>query len=286
MKNIHIVTPLRDEVENIPRLLEALSSSTKNLQTWVIVENNSNDGSKELLSTLEKPGNVENLIILHKDNISSDYALGAKYSAVVNEGFKYIESNHVLDDDDCIGIVDADSFPEPTYFEKLVEAFQGDERLGITSGVSIVLDKNKQSIHSSSWVLGSCRLWRYKCFNEAGYMVAPSADTVSVALAALKGWSAYPTKSAIFYSREVGKRVSYAYYGRSSYFRGNTPFYALARAAKLLLNLQVKDAMNFSAGYFSSFFRDDPQIDNQEVYAYFRMTVPRKLERLLWPRRL
>jgi len=278
MQNLYIVTPLRDEASNIPALFQAISDSTRKIHGWIIIENNSTDGSKEILKKIKKPDSVDNLTILTADNISSEYALGRKYSGIVNEGFKYILDSYPLDDDDMIGIVDADSFPEADYFRKLERQFDSDDSLGITSGHSIEINSKKRSIHSKSWVMGSCRLWRHKCFKECGYLIAPSADTISLALAVTKNWSAYPTEMAEFYSREVGKRVNYSYYGKSAYYRGNTPTYAIARCLKFVLKLQINNAKSFGKGYFSSLIQKEEKIDNETVLTYFKETIPRKIK--------
>lgn len=269
MMKIYIVTPLRDELKNIKLLINAISSSLYKIETWVIVENNSTDGSKEYLRSLTKIENVNNFIVLNRDGFSSDYQLGGKYSAIVNEGFKFIEKENKIDDEDFIGIVDADSFPVDTYFTTLIDGFKNDSALGITSGRARAFNSGRESAHSKSWVMGSCRLWRYKCFIEAGYIIGPSADTVSVALAEIMGWKAYPINSTHFYARDVGERVDFSYYGKSAYYRGNTVLYAIIRVIKYAFLGRLNNSYGFARGYFLDYFKDAPRVPNKDVRSYF-----------------
>jgi len=269
MKKIHIVTPLRDEIDNIDVLVKSISNSVCKIETWVIVENNSTDGSKEYLRELKVVKNVNDLIILNRDDFSSHYQLGGKYSAIVNEGFKFIINKKKIDNEDFIGIVDADSFPIATYFLALIEGFEKDDTLGITSGRARTVDGGRESVHSKSWVMGSCRLWRYKCFLEAGYIIGPSADTVSVALAEIKGWKVYPINTTHFYARDVGWRVDFSYYGKCAYYRGNTVLYALIRVIKYALIGRLNNSYGFAKGYFLDYLKNDPRVPNSDVRKYF-----------------
>ncbi|GAB2931500.1 glycosyltransferase family 2 protein [Rheinheimera gaetbuli] len=269
MKKIYLVTPLRDEMQNIDQLITSISNNSYPIAAWVVVENNSTDGSKDKLDKIKSVRNVEKFIVINRDDFSKSYQLGGKYSAIVNEGFKYVEENFKLDEEDFIGILDADSFPNPNYYKELVHAFDQDSCLGITSGRAKALDTDRESIHSKSWVMGSCRLWRYKCFRDSGYEVGPSADTISVALAEIMNWKVYPIQNVFFYAREVGQRVDFSYYGKSAYFRGNTLIYAFFRSLKYFLKMEFKNSYMFLMGYLKDFLKNEPKISNLQVRAYF-----------------
>jgi len=281
MNRIFLSTPLRDEAGNIQRLFDSVSAQTTTISCWVIVENGSTDGSKELLARMPRPQNVANLIILNYEPSKSGYALGSKYAEVVLRGFDEIRSNYQIGDEDFVGILDADSFPEPNYYEKLIAAFEYDPELGIVSGVSRDAKNNRPSDHSASWVRGSCRLWRGRCFNQCGYIVGPSADTLSLGLAELHGWKGYAVQDAVFYARDVGDRADFSYYGRSAYFRGNTLAYAVIRSAKYLALFKPRKAFAFAHGYISAMTSRAERLDHPELRAHFRGYLKRELMRRL-----
>jgi glycosyltransferase involved in cell wall biosynthesis len=281
MNKINIVTPLRNELENVKKLISCISEQSISIDKWIIVENNSNDGSKEYLASIVNVPNVNNLIVLTLDTESPDYQLGYKYSRIVNAGFEYIIEQNIIGDEDYIGILDADSFPTTDYYEKLISSFEQDPSLGICSGRSRELETQKLSVHSASWVMGSCRLWRYSCFRECGYIIGPSADTLSLAKAELCGWKAYPNQDAVFYSREVGQRINFSYYGESAYFRGNTIIYASFRLAKYILKGKIVDGIKFYSGYVNSLLKRTPRVDDKELKLYFSQYLSKKLKHFL-----
>lgn len=265
---IAIVTPLKDEKENIEKLFDSISRQHAEIYLWVIVENDSSDGSKELLRQVERPSNVKNLKVLNIEMADPAYALGHKYSTIVNTGFKYIKENHSLCDNDFIGILDADCFPEIDYYAKLTKFMNEHRRVGISSGV-IVQGDGRPDIASVEWVRGGCRLWKFPCFTEAGYLIGPSADTISAVKAEMRGWKVAVCENAFVTSRETGVRAGYGYYGSSTYFRGIGPFYALFKSL-YLSRKNPRYGFDFFVGYFDNFLKKKPRIQDIEVRRYFK----------------
>lgn len=278
-RRIFLSTPLRNESENITRLYESVASQEVIIAIWVIVENGSTDGSKELLHSLPKPKNVEQLIILNEEIESEEYALGQKYAAIVNKGFEEIKARTTLLAEDLIGILDADSFPEPGYYRQLSKAFDSDLALGIASGTSRDVDNGKASIHASDWVRGSCRLWRGACMLQSGYIIGPSADTLSLARAEIDGWLSKVIKDALFIARGVGTRSKQHYYGSSAYFRGNTLTYILVRFIKFVMHGRLHDAQDYLKGYMQAWRSKAQRIEDAEIFNYFQTYLTRKLLR-------
>ena len=280
-RRIFLSTPLRNEIDNIRDLYMSVEAQKVPISIWVIVENGSTDGSRELLEALAKPSNVDCLVVLNEDAESGEYALGQKYARIVSRGFDEIRARITLEDEDLIGILDADSFPEPDYYRHLIEAFNQNSRLGIASGVSRDYGTNKRSVHAADWVRGSCRLWRGACMAQSGYIVGPSADTLSLARAEIDGWNAQVIKEAVFEAREVGARSKQRYYGSSAYYRGNTLTYALVRFGKFAMLGNFLDARDYLGGYCEALRRRSPRIEDPEIRSYFRWYLPRKIRKRL-----
>lgn len=266
--NIGLVTPLRDELSNIDLLIKSISKQEFPIKYWVIIENGSTDGSKEYLDKLDNIPGVENFIVINFSLPNDKYELGLKYATVVNEGFKYYIDNNILEELNYVGILDADCFPLPNYYKDLVAFMQKDSKIGISSGLGYNLSGIYDGM-SKSWVRGNCRLWTQECFLDAGYLLGPSADTLSACKAELKNWLVIPNTSLKYNCREVGQKVNYEYYGYSSYFRGITPFYASIKILKFVIQGRFSNAKGFSIGYFSSYFRHKKRIEDQEIYKYF-----------------
>lgn len=269
VKKIAIVTPLRDEEKNINKLFDAVSKQTANIFYWVILENGSTDGSKQILKNIKCPVNVEHLEIINLTENNINYELGSNYARIINYGFNYLKEKANFKKIDFIGILDSDIFLEEMYYEKLLQLFSKDSKLGITSGVIVNLDGTVEKT-GNNWVRGGCRLWRQTCFNQIGYLVGPSADSLSTAKAISNKWLAYPAINAIAYSRPVGSRVNYQYYGEASYFRGCNSIYILVKCIYQLCKLKFKLSQGLFFGYFSSIFKNKRRVSDKQVLNYYR----------------
>lgn len=268
-KKIAIVTPLRNEEKNIEKLFDAISKQTSFIFSWVILENGSTDGSKEILKKIQCPKNVEHLEILNLTENSINYELGSNYARIINYGFNFLKQKSYFMQIDFVGILDSDIFLEQHYYEKLLKMFDEDLKLGISSGIITNLDGSIEKT-SNNWVRGGCRLWRKTCFDQIGYLVGPSADSLSTAKALCNGWLAYPEMNAVAYSRPVGSRVNYRYYGDASYFRGCNPAYILIKSIYQLFKLKFKASQGLFFGYFSSIFKNKARVKDKQVLNYYR----------------
>lgn len=277
MKNIILVTPLKNEIDNIDRLFKEINSQTTRIKCWIIVENGSSDGSKEKLAEIQKPGTVDELLILNFSLPNDTYQLGIKYATVVSRGFAEVIQRPDFSSIDYIGILDADCFPESTYYEKLIEHMESDVKIGISSGLNYLLDGSHNG-ESVTWVTGNCRLWKVQCFLDAGYIIGPSADTLSACKAQLLGWKVVPSRVAKYYSRDMGVKVNFEYYGYANYFRGITPLYAFLKSINYLRLKKPKAALGFMIGYFSSYMRKADRVQDKSILDYHRAYLLKKIK--------
>jgi biofilm PGA synthesis N-glycosyltransferase PgaC len=279
MGKLFLVTPLRDEALNIPLIDAALRSQTAPVDAWVIVENGSTDGSKERLRELRPSGAIRSIVVLNFEHPVKQYALGTKYASVVAHGMSYVREALGIEDDDYVGILDADTFPHPDYYALLLAEMHADPTLGITSG--LMVDKaGRPTIVRKSFVKGSCRIWRGACLKQAGYIVAPSADVLSAAKASISGWTVRVTPGAVTQARQQGDRVDSAYYGHSAYYRGETLLHCLLRMLALVLRMHPGRAYRFGSGYLSDYLRGTPRIADTAIREYFRRAVARRLSEI------
>ena len=273
---VAIVTPLKNELANIPFLMDSIKNQTMPIEYWIIVENGSDDGSKELLAKLSQVSNVNKFIVLNFTLPVEKYELGFKYSTVVNQGFEYLKRTGALQELDFLGILDADCFPSNHYYHQLTSFMNKEQKLGISSGYGITLE-GKHDGEAKEWVRGNCRLWKKKCFEDAGYLVGPSADTLSLAKAIIKGWLAKPDPTLLYKTREVGQKVNYSYYGYSAYYRGIGPMYAFLKSINYIFQGRFKQAKGYCSGYFSSLFSSKPRINDPEIRVYFSSYFSKKI---------
>lgn len=276
--NIALVTPLKDEINNIGRFLSTIEHQSIPIKSLVIVENDSEDGSKEYLKKLSHIKNIENFKVIHINFKDSTYRVGKKYATIVNKGFQYLKHEPYYDNLDYIGILDCDVFPERDYYKKLTSFMFAHPKIGISSGLTFT-ESGKQHIANQNWVRGNSRIWTKECFDEAGYKIAYTADTVSVALAHLKGWKTKTLKSAKVTSREIDVRFSSSSEkGYHAYYRGHTLFYMLLKSLYIMIiKRKVKTGSTLLYGYIKSMLKRRCRIEDRCLRKYFRYYMLNKL---------
>jgi glycosyltransferase involved in cell wall biosynthesis len=304
-KNYALVTPCKNEEWNLPNLIKSVMAQTIRPALWVIVDDGSTDKSAEILNQLEKKHEWVKVIHL-KEN--KEY-LGVHYSYVINEGFDYIKKQVKKNNInwEFIGILDADNIPEPEYFEKIINEFAENPKLGIASGATCELTENISHVledksnkfditNPEFWAtypfslikkntgtalrtdlpMGSARLWRKECFIETGgrFENINGPDAISNIRAKIKGWETirFPEIKVIERSAMSAQGNWYGYKdrGRTNYVY-NLPLYViLLKALKYSSRKPHYKGIAYLYGYFGSLITKAEQIKDEEIRRYYR----------------
>lgn len=272
--NIALVTPLKDEYDNIDTFFSSLSNQTMPIKLLVIVENDSTDGSREYLNQINSIENIEILEIINLSFENKEYNVENKYSSIVDKGFDCVLNHPCFKEIDFLGILDSDCFPYNDYYEKLTNFMLSVPKLGIASGV-IHTSEGVPHVANPNWVRGGCRLWSKECFMETGFPLEPSPDAVSVALAHIHGWKTQTLKNAFVISREVNERLTnYKNLGQRAYYRGNSPIFAILKFIHFAIRKKrPKVAVDHFKGYFGDLIKNKPKIKDERVKRYFQYYV-------------
>ncbi|AFL95198.1 putative glycosyl transferase, family 2 protein 2 [Thermococcus cleftensis] len=292
-----LVTPAKNEEANLPLLAKSVVNQSIRPRLWVIVNDNSSDGTGKIAEELaERHRWIE---VLHLKG-GGGYDLKYRYSQVVRIGFERALSLAIGRGIPFgyIGVLDADFILERRFFEKLVEAFGRDPRLGIVSGGGYYLKGGRLVWEGTDpeRPKGSPRLFRRECFREVGgYREGPSPDTVSHYLARFLGWRTGQVVDAIAVQlRETEGRFGhlrgYEMLGWSNYKLGASFTSILARAGFLMLQNPVK-GYALVAGYLKAFKGRERRIENGDLREMIRSDLTlgsnlRKLRRIRDARKL
>lgn len=276
---LFLVTPLKDERTNIDRLIKAIENQTLGIFAWVIVENDSTDGSKEYLETINKVKNVHELRILHLSTSDPSYNIGFKISKIYQHGLNYFEENYSLKEGDYIGILDADSFPEKHYFKTLVEKLESEDKLGLVSGILVNEDGRRDKV-SNYTVRGSGRVWKYNCYKEAAFYYGLGADRTTQFRAEILGWKTEVIDDVHFVSRNLDARADYKYRGESDYYNGCTFLYVILKSIFLLFRNPQKTG-RYLTGYLEFYFKNHEKNSDIKILDYNKKNLRRVFKRLL-----
>ena len=273
-----LVTPAKDEEENLPHLIRSITSQTALPSFWVVVDDDSRDTTETLLGKAEEELPFLKVLSLSSPG-SEQYDRGFRYSSLVKQGFDLLlDDPEAAKDLDIIGIVDADMFFQPDYFEKLLEKFGEEPSLGIASGI-IYSKRGNHFIREKSRVdqpRGSGRLIRTRCLKDCGgYRVYKSMDSVMNIKARNRGWltRSFP-ELKMYQSRVTFSRRSYwngfLHQGKVSYYLGTPVFVALLKACRYFLRRPHYVFLPYLYGYFKERFAKKEKIPDEETKSFYR----------------
>ena len=155
-----LITPVRDEAANLPRLAQSLVAQTVDPDAWVIVDNGSTDRTLDVARNLAEVNPwISVLAVPGERSPRRGAPIVRAFAAGMDTLSKLPE---------IVVKLDADVSMEPDYFERLLEAFESDPRLGIASGTCWELE-------SGSWrpqhvtrdhARGAVRAYRRECLSD------------------------------------------------------------------------------------------------------------------------
>ncbi len=271
-----LVTPCKNEEKSLKKFAESIINQTVKPKLWVIVDDNSSDRSPEILKDLETK--YKWVRIAKTQGTERD--LGFHYARVVNEGLSFILEISASENIpfEYIGLIDADMRLENDFFEKIISRFEINPHLGIASGSTAYCSGNKVVAENGreNLPIGGLRVWRRECFIETGgFPISYSADSVSNVLAILRGWETKKFNDILGIqtrrtSSADGLWKGYKTKGKSDYYRGYHPFYAILKFVKYSSMSPSYIGIAYLEGYIYGILIIRKKIDIPEVREYYR----------------
>ncbi len=279
-----LVTAVKDEEENLQKLISSVEDQTVRPFLWVIIDDFSKDNSPQIILRAKEKSPWIHYLRLDKDT----KAANPYYSGICRVGFNYV-FDYCRENGlgyDYIGLLDADIILPPEYYLTLIRNFEENSKLGIASGglITKVGNRYEHATMIDNFPSGAARLWRKKCFEETdGYISIPySSDTVSNIKGQLRGWETRRFENTrVIHTREIsGKQGLWKGYfntGRQTYFLNAHPFLVMARGLYLLSRPPFYISFAYTLGYINAAVKQMKQIDDEEIKRYFWHTRLRKL---------
>jgi len=271
-----LITPVKDEGENLPFVLKSVTEQTTKPKVWLIVDDGSTDNTSQIIQNAKAKYDWIKSIRLapHPRDITFHYSFVCKTG--FDEIISYCAGNGI--EYHYIGLLDADTEISHNFFKSLMDAMQKDILLGIVSGGIYHIVNGKLELGQSNEDLpaGTGRLWRSECFFQTnGYVVEPSPDSISNVKAVLRGWKIKKFKSAIALERRItssaqGLWNGYRTNGAMAYYLNKHP--VLVLFGSFSYSFQKKPyyiGLAYLYGYLLEWFRRSPKINDPEIRDYY-----------------
>jgi hypothetical protein len=264
-----LVTPVKNEKIMLESLHNCVSSQTLKPQCWILVDDESSDGSLEEIEQWR----------LRDDSIriteNRDHALRPwyRYGAVVAVGVR--EALGLLSGaspHEYVGVLDADTCVDANYFRSLIETMELDNRSMIATGL---ISTNSGSRHEQKPLPRGCaRVYRASLLRElGGYPLSPAPDTVLEIKAANRN----SPLSVVSDARGIHRRGSTSATGYPGYVRTGIIHHALgmgfasALAVFVLLGASrgLSESYCYLRGYLEGLKNDYPRVTDSEILQYY-----------------
>ena len=269
MLTYSIITPARDEAENLRRLAPCLAAQTVRPADWVIVDDGSTDDTPSIVTSLAR----EHPWIRVASAGGGTLERGGPIVRAFNAGLAELEPLP-----DVVVKLDADISLDPDHFETLLAEFEANARLGVASGTcyEVQADGNWQQRHvTGPGVWAAARAYRRECLSDILPLDERMGwDTLDLVKANVMGW-----ETEIFYDlgfrhhRPEGKRDGHSLrtwtiQGEASHYMDYRVSYLFART--LFQSLRNPAAVGLLAGYARARVRRLPRCPDSELRAYVR----------------
>jgi glycosyltransferase involved in cell wall biosynthesis len=270
-----MIMPVKDEEKIICDVIESIINQTVKPVIWLIIDDGSTDSSPKIIQqyvskyewikTIRLPPHPRDIIF----HISYVYKSGFDFI------IKYCEENKI--EYNFIASIDSDTVLEPEYFEKILNKFETNNKLGIASGglYHEIKGKLKLSTTVENFPSGTGRVWSKKCFFDTdGFSLEPSADSISNVKATLRGWDIQRFNEIQMVEKRLtssaeGLWKGNKYNGYMAYYLNKNPLLVLLSAFQRTLRKPYYPGIAFLLGYIVSSIKREERIKDREIREYF-----------------
>jgi len=260
-RSILIITPVRNEADFLPRVIESMISQTVRPREWVIVDDGSTDGTANVIQRFAAKHPWIHYVY------KSDRGHRSVGPGVV-EAFNYGFMRKNIQDYDYIAKMDGDiTFPD-VYLETILDYFEKDPVLGSASG-KIVLEAEEgkfvEERTADEMVVGAFNFYRRQAFQDiGGFAPIVMWDGIAYHRARMSGWrtrSINDKRLLLVHKRLMGSSEKSIYHGRlrwgrGQYTMGTHPLYILAVSAyRLFERPYIIGGILILSGYISAAFK-------------------------------
>lgn len=274
-KSYIIQTPVKNEEENLPQLIKSILEQSIKPSLWLIIDDGSTDSTYEIIKDAQNEHNWIDCIRL--ENRERD--LGLHLSEVINAGIstimKFCVENNIRYN--YWGNIDADVTLDDKYFEKLINEFEHNPKLGVASGGTWYYKKNEIKHYDANIgePSGGNMLVIKECLNDCGLPIplTYSWDSVLKTKARINGWETKRFENIkSIDSRDVNAVIGYwkgsFNNGISAHFINMHPIHVFLKSLKISKKSPHYMGFAYALGYLYNLLWIKKKIDDESVKKY------------------
>jgi len=277
-----LISPCRDEAQYMRQTLDSVVQQSVTPTLWVIVDDGSQDGSREILADYAEKHDW--IRIVH----SPDRGHRAVGPGVVEAFYRGLDTVD-LDRFPYLCKLDLDLELPPLYFEILMERMAENPRLGTCSGKPYIRQNGVlvSERRGDEMSVGMTKFYRRTCFEDIGGFVREVMwDAIDCHKARQKGWIARSwdePELQFEHLRPMGSSQKGIYVGRrrhgfGQYFMGSDPLFFLATAIfRMTDRPYFLGGLATVQGYFGAWLRGEKQLADPDLRHFIRAYQRRAL---------
>lgn len=217
--NYYVVIPAHNESAFIKQTLDSLALQTVLPTKAVVVDDNSTDDTGVIVASF---ADTHPWVSLIKNTSTAVHLPGSKVIRAFQKGLETLDCNC-----DVIVKLDADLILPPDYFERIIAAFEKDEKVGMAGGFAYI-ERNGQwileNLTDKDHIRGAFKAYRKLCFEQIGGLKPDMGwDTVDELLAKFYGWEVVTIPTL----RVKHLKPTGANYNKAARYKQGEAFYAL-----------------------------------------------------------
>ena len=274
-----VVSPVKNEAAYVRRTLDSMCGQTVRPHRWVIVDDGSIDGTREILERYAAAHSWIRLLRL-------DPGMPRQTGSRVIQNF--LAGYAVLDEEfDFVVKLDCDLEIPPGYFETMLRRFGDDPSLGIASGIYLEqregawIPMDMPPYHAA----GAMKMLRAACYRDIGGFVAANGwDAVDEIKALARGWQTrHFTDLRVLHLKDEGSGVGFRRMSRMSgeihYLTGGGALFFFAKAVHRIVfgRPLVVGGLAMVGGYLACVVKRPQKLVNIEEARYYRKMLNRRM---------
>jgi hypothetical protein len=280
--SILIVSPVRNEAAHIERVVRAVAAQELPPARWIVVDDNSDDATPEILRRLEPEVPFMTLVERGADRAAERDGLARALEAqAFNAALATVdrhEYTHVMK-------LDGDIELAPGYLRELMERFAADPSLGLAGGV---LDEPgptgmRRVVIPSTHVHGALKCYTLACFEAIGGIQERLGwDTIDETYARMRGFGARSFDDLVsIHHRPLasadGRLRGHARHGECAYIAHYPLAWVLLRGVKVGGRRPlVLSGLAFVGGYARAALRGAERVPDAEYRSFTRRELRRR----------